>query len=101
MDAGAAAVVINAEDLMEGAAWDGAAIARLLDAVGMDRLLFEAPHSQVGVYRFWVNPALYTQHNTGKVQSNMLAREALVSVLAWVRSCSSQLGRGVHHCCCC
>jgi hypothetical protein len=32
VDAGAAAVVINAEDLMEGAAWDC--------------LLFEAPHSQ-------------------------------------------------------
>ena len=47
VDAEAAAVVINAEDLMEGAAWDGAAIGRLLDAVGMDRLLFEAPHSQV------------------------------------------------------
>lgn len=49
VDAGAAAIVINAEDLMEGAAWDGAAINRLLDAVGMDHLLFEAPHSQVAL----------------------------------------------------
>jgi phosphosulfolactate synthase (CoM biosynthesis protein A) len=47
VEAGAAAVVINAEDLMEGAAWDGAAIGRLLDAVGMEHLLLEAPHSQV------------------------------------------------------
>lgn len=47
MDDGAAAVVINAEDLMESAAWDGAAIGRLLDAVGMEHLLLEAPHSQV------------------------------------------------------
>ena len=47
VDAGAAAVVINAEDLLEGAVWDGAAIGRLLDAVSMEHLLFEAPHSQV------------------------------------------------------
>lgn len=58
VNAGATAVVIDAEDLMEGAAWDGAAIGRLLDAVGMDRLLFEAPHSQV---QFLLHDAISVQ----------------------------------------
>lgn len=47
LDAGAAMVVVNGEDLMEEASWDAASIAHLAQVLGLDRLLFEAPHPEV------------------------------------------------------
>lgn len=40
-------VVVNGEDLMEEASWDAASIAHLAQVLGLDRLLFEAPHPEV------------------------------------------------------